>query len=95
MNLREVLGLVLLIAGIMLFPFGYWMNVKWYFIALLPVFMGGALFFSERLSRRLSSSSIIESHIDPPVLTKELRGFPGAKIETHETLDVTGDVDGD
>ena len=95
MNIREVLEFVLLVAGITIFPFGYWVSVKWYFVALLLAIVGAALFFSERISRRFLGSPIVEGHIDPTVLTKELRGFPGAKIESHEALDITGDADGD
>lgn len=95
MSIRESVGLVLLVAGIMLFPFGYWVSVKWYFVALLLAFVGGALFSSDRISRRFSSSPSVGGHIDLPVLTKELRGFPGAKIESHEGFDGTGDADGD
>jgi hypothetical protein len=69
--------------------------VKWYFVALLLAIVGAALFFSEGISRRFSASPTLEGHIDPPVLTKELRGFSGAKSESHEVLDITGDADGD
>ena len=94
-NIRDVLGVVLLVTGITIFPFGYWVSVKWYFVALLLAIVGAALFFSERISRRFAGSRTVEGHIDPPVLTKELRGFPGAKIESHEAFDITGDADGD
>jgi hypothetical protein len=94
-SVREVSGVVLLVAGITLFPFGYWVGAKWYLIALFLALAGAALFLSKRLSRKFARSLLVEHHIDPPVLTKELRGFPGAKIEGHGASDVTGNADGD
>lgn len=54
MNIREVVGLILLVMGVILFPFGYWLHhvwYLWYLVAVMLVFIGAFLFFTHRMSK--------------------------------------------
>lgn len=80
MTLREGLGLVLLIGGVMLAPFSHWLHLKWLVVALALVVCGAALFFSARLARRMarSPSDAASGTIDLPAVGAA-RGFPGRR----------------
>ncbi|WP_137971228.1 hypothetical protein [Pseudomonas sp. F(2018)] len=54
MNLREGLGLLLLLGGVALMPFVWWLSRGWLFVVLALVGVGGPLFFSARRARRIA-----------------------------------------
>lgn len=54
MSIREVVGLILLVVGFILFPFGYWLHQAWYLVAVMMVCMGAFLFFTHRMSKKAS-----------------------------------------
>lgn len=46
MNLREGVGLLLLLCGVALMPFVWWLSRGWLFVVLALMCIGGPLFFS-------------------------------------------------
>lgn len=73
MNVREGLGLVLLLVGVALLPFAWWLSRGWLFVTLALVCVGGPLFFTARRARRMAQ---MDDRSGLPVLG-EARGFAG------------------
>ena len=82
MNLRESLGLVLLLAGVALLPFAWWLSRGWFFVTLVLIGVGGPLFFTARRARRMAQT---DDHSGPLVLG-EAKGFAG-----HRAFDESAD----
>lgn len=93
MGIREVVGLILFVAAATMFSFGYWIHRGWYLGALAVAGVGGLLFLSSRVSRRLSNVSPLPDHLDAPYVPSHLRGFPGSKIRDGHDIEL--DIDGD
>ncbi|WP_394560916.1 hypothetical protein [Aquipseudomonas alcaligenes] len=73
MSPREGLGLILLLGGVALAPFAWWLSRGWLFVALVLVCIGGPLFFNARRARRMAQA---DDRAGPLVLG-EARGFSG------------------
>jgi uncharacterized membrane protein len=82
MSLREALGLLLLVGGVALAPFAWWLSHGWLIAALLLVCVGGPLFFTARRARRMAQT---DDRAGPLVLG-EARGFAG-----HRAFDESAD----
>ncbi|MDD0841478.1 hypothetical protein [Pseudomonas sp. Gutcm_11s] len=82
MSQREGLGLLLLLGGVALAPFAWWLNRGWLIVALLLVCVGGPLFFTARRARRMAQ---VNDRSGPLVLG-EARGFAG-----HRAFDESSD----
>ena len=78
----------MLIAAIGTFPFGYWVGVGWYVVALALGLLGFLLMYTGRIARRLARAKTLEDVSAqqglPPGL-HELRGFHGARIFGDQT----------
>ncbi|HSH53805.1 MAG TPA: hypothetical protein VK967_02150 [Methylotenera sp.] len=77
MKIREFIGLALLTAAFAITPFGYWLSVYWYFVALALAIPGAALFFTDRNTRKYNSSAALDADILPGP-NGGLRGFHGS-----------------
>ena len=82
MNLREGLGLLLLLGGVALAPFAWWLSRGWLFVVLALVCVGGPLFFSARRARRMAQADDRSG----PLVLGEARGFAG-----HRAFDESAD----
>lgn len=82
MNLREGLGLVLLLGGVAVMPFAWWLSRGWLFVALALVGIGGPLFFSARRARRMAQAHDRSG----PLVLGEAKGFAG-----HRAFDESSD----
>lgn len=82
MNLREGMGLVLLLGGVALMPFAWWLSRGWLFVVLALVGVGGPLFFTARRARRMAQTDDRAG----PLLLGEARGFAG-----HRAFDESAD----
>lgn len=50
MSIREIIGLILLTAALIIFPFGYWIDRVWYLIALSLAGVGVISYYTRRVS---------------------------------------------
>jgi len=82
MNLREGLGLVLLLAGVALLPFAWWLSRGWLVVTLALVCVGGPLFFTARRARRMAQADDRSG----PLVLGEAKGFAG-----HRAFDESAD----
>lgn len=73
MNLREGLGLLLLLGGVALMPFTWWLSRGWLFVVLALVGGGGPLFLTARRARRIAQTDDRSG----PLVLGEARGFAG------------------
>jgi|GEM_PF-5871257 len=97
MSAREILGLLLLVAGVILMPFTFWLSYRWFIPALALIAVGAPLFYSARVMRKEeeiakeSSGRSDPSRPDIP-LVGDVRGFPG-----HRAFDSSpgNDADGE
>lgn len=87
LSIFEMLGLSLWICAAVIFPFGYWIHVAWYFVALVLTVVGGLCFFSSRIIGKSLGAEPHPDHLGAPVITRELRGFSGSKITTEHEVD--------
>lgn len=94
MNIREVVGLILLVVGLILFPFGYWLHQGWYLAAMILVFIGAFFFFTDRMSKKASEPLHDTNHLRDPLVRDDLRGFPGGRIRDTHKADSDIDIDG-
>ncbi len=72
MNIREWLGLIFSIGGVILFPLGWIMNSKILVLAFTFLILGLYLFYTTRMIKR--EESIDQGNLDT---TKEIRGSSG------------------
>lgn len=90
MKMREFVGLALSITAFAVTPFGYWLSVSWYFVALALGVPGLILFFTPRNIRKYDPSVAPDAEIYPSS-SSGLRGFHGSRA-----LDSSPDIaDGD
>ncbi|MDG9925482.1 MULTISPECIES: hypothetical protein [unclassified Pseudomonas] len=82
MSLREGLGLLLLLGGVALLPFAWWLSRGWLVVALALVCVGGPLFFTARRARRMAQTDDRSG----PLVLGEARGFAG-----HRAFDESSD----
>jgi hypothetical protein len=85
-SLSERLGLVLFAIGAVIVPFGYWVNVRWVFVAAVFALPGLLLALSGRVRRHRSEGSDAD-HVDVPPGPHELKGFRGAAVLGHADVD--------
>ncbi len=95
MRIREWIGIVSFVIGMIIVPFGYWTDQIYFLLGLFLILLGAGILFAKRTIEKFSESSFEEDPLDPPILTKELRGFPGSKIKKHDPIDYGDDFDGD
>ena len=79
MKIRESIGLALAIAAITVLPFGYWLSVSWYFVALALGVPGLVLFFTDRNLRNYDPSTTPDADTLPSP-SGGLRGFHGSRV---------------
>ena len=95
MSAREVLGLLLMVAGVILMPFTFWLSYRWFIPALALFAIGGPLYYSGRVMRKEeeiakeASGRGDPSRLDVP-LVGDVRGFPG-----HRAFDSSPGSDAD
>lgn len=82
MNLREGVGLLLLLCGVALMPFVWWLSRGWLFVVLALMCIGGPLFFSARRARRMARTDE-RSRL---LVLGEAKGFAG-----HRAFDDSSD----
>jgi Flp pilus assembly protein TadB len=78
MNPREIAGLILLAAAVVIAPFGYWLSFKWALVALAIGVPGVALYVTARVAKKLSRPEEISAPDVYP--SKEMKVFHGADI---------------
>jgi hypothetical protein len=82
MSPREGLGLLLLLGGVALAPFVWWLSRGWLIVALLLVCVGGPLFFTARRARRMAQTDDRPG----PLVLGDAKGFAG-----HRAFDESAD----
>ena len=87
MSWREWTGIVLFASGVAVCPFGYWVDIRWYLLALVLGVVGLLVGLSGRGSRASASSGPMDTAADLPPGPHELRGFPGARVFNHDADD--------
>ncbi len=75
MNIRTIIGIILLTIAIGVIPLGYWLSVKWGLLALALGITGGLL-LSSTVIRKLSRQKEIGASNSYP--SSDLKGFNGA-----------------
>jgi hypothetical protein len=89
MNFREILGFLLIIGGVILMPFTFWLSYRWFIPALALLAIGVPLFYTARVMRKEeefakeSSARTDPSKPDIP-LVGDVRGFPGHRAFDNE-----------
>lgn len=90
MKSREFAGLVLLIAGVILGPFTYWLSLRYFLVSAALCSVGLLLYATPRVLRRMEAvekDAAGNSAPDIPV-SGAARGFPG-----HRAFDESLDAD--
>jgi|GEM_PF-5611780 len=95
MNIREVVGLLLLVVSLILFPFGYWLHDAWYLVSVILVCIGAFFFFTHRMSKKLRKPLPDTDHLRDPLVRDDLQGFPGGRIRDTHKADSDIDIDAD
>ncbi|HEX6590476.1 MAG TPA: hypothetical protein VF050_00585, partial [Moraxellaceae bacterium] len=87
---RELAGLTLLIAGVILGPFAYWLSLRYFLVSAILCIVGLLLYATPRVLRRMEvveKDAAGNSALDIPV-GGAARGFPG-----HRAFDEPLDAD--
>ncbi len=95
MSIREIIGLILLTAALIIFPFGYWIDRVWYLIALSLAGVGVISYYTRRVSENTSKPLHDTDHLNAPYIPGRLRGFPGSRIKDSHHADPDLEADGD
>lgn len=85
MSVRETLGLVLVTVWIATAPLAYFVGSPWVWVALVTGVTGAALFFTDRIRRRIRKDDATT-----PEAGGDLKGFPGYRV-FRDADDVDGD----
>jgi Kef-type K+ transport system membrane component KefB len=70
MQVREIIGLILLAMAFAFAPLGHWVDRSWYIAALVAAVTGILLMFTERVARRFARNYRTENDSSP-----DLDGF--------------------
>jgi hypothetical protein len=77
MDIKKLIGLVLIITGVAILPFGYWIHIKWVVYGALFLIPGLILYLYGRKEKELRSIEKNDNGIYPG---SELGGFNGSDI---------------
>lgn len=98
MTLREILGLVLMTAALVLIPVAWTFSRMLWFAAFAMFVVGGALFFTDRIYRRISkagsggsSGSGSSGHAVPTDIHNYTGWRSGGRSETMDNSSHAGD----
>jgi uncharacterized protein (DUF58 family) len=98
-NAREITGLVLIVVGLVLIPVAWTTSRLLWLIAFLTFVVGGILFFSERLRRRIERSEPEASHCSTSpsrAVPTDIHNYTGWRSGGRsETMDAAEGPDGE
>lgn len=101
MNVREALGLILLIASVAFVPVGWYVSRLWWLASLVGLALGIALFYTERVRKReeeiekQSARSGGSGHAVPADIHNYTGWRSGGRSETLEDSFGSGSGDAD
>lgn len=75
MTIHEVVGVILLVASLIPFSFGYRLHHAWNLASVILVYIDAFFFFTHHMSKKLRNLSLIRIISETSLVRDDLQGF--------------------
>lgn len=86
MRVLQIIGILLIVIGVVIMPFGHWLNRIYYLIAIFIAVIGVLLIAKRLLAHWQKDNKALTELDNIPPVSGEARGFHGSQL-FHDATD--------